>query len=50
MIDNIQYYQVGFASGNDDSFLNIVGRDPAEYTGELQEISIFRIDGMMKGY
>ena len=45
-IDNIQYYQVGFASGDGNAFINIVGREPAQYTGELQQISAFRIDGM----
>ena len=46
-IDNIQYYQVGFTAGIEENFINIVGRDPAKYIGDLQEVSIFRIDGMM---
>ena len=45
IIDEIDHYQVGFNSGEDDSYINIVGRDPADYTGNLQEITAFRIDG-----
>ena len=45
LVDEIQYYQVGFNSGDDAKFLNIVGRCPAMYTGNLQEINAFRIDG-----
>ena len=46
VIDRIPFYQVGFASGEDHSFLNIVGREPASYTGELKKISAFRVDGI----
>ena len=50
-IDNIQYYQVGFTTGDGNVFVNIVGRDPAtNYTGDLQKISVFRIDGMNSCY
>ena len=50
-IDQVESYQIGFDSGVEDSkynmFLNIAGSEQAEYTGNLQEISVFRVDGMM---
>ena len=50
-IDDIQYYHVGFTAGDENAFLNIVGRShektQANYTRDLQEISVFRIDGMI---
>lgn len=48
VIDEIEEYQVGFDSGDDDEFLNIMGRssESAQYAGHWQSISSFRIDGM----
>lgn len=43
---NRDSYQVGFDSGDPDGALNIVGGSPSvEYTGGLQGINVFRVDG-----
>ena len=45
LIDEIGNYQVGFNSGRRDKSLNIAGASFARYTGNLRQISAYRIDG-----